>query len=186
MWVVQIENFLKGASGKVACLILILSIIFLLPGSWVSGILSFLSSWIFWVSDLGPGFQHHHQAIQDAYGTEILIAFFVSLVMVLFALPSFVRKTWSNWGRKLEILKATYGTDASFNDVTDRVRELVKEDKLILTADDDILLEPGGTNDPARGQTKTLKITYKYKIFTVKCKQREQVEIVTIKVTPEN
>ncbi len=193
MWITEIGNFLINSSVKVARLILISSIIFLLPDPWVSGILSFLffvvfllpDSWVYWVSDLGPGFKHHHQAIQNAYGTQILIAFIISLVIVFYDCVSRLCEKWRNRGKKLQIIKATYGTDARSNDVTDKVRTLVKEDRLILKADDDIFLKPGKIDDPGPGIPKTLTIVYKYKIFTVKCKQREQVEIVTVKVTPD-
>ena len=101
MWIVEIGNFLINASVKVAMLIFISSFIFLLPASWVSGILS----WVSWVSDLGPGFEYHHQATQNAYGTQIFISFIISLVIIFSHCVSWLYEKWRNRGRKLQILK---------------------------------------------------------------------------------
>jgi antiviral immunity YobI-like NTPase len=64
-----------------------------------------------------------------------------------------------NFEYPLEIIKATYGTAENEVDVTDKVKQLVINNKFTVTVTNDIV--GGDENDPVRGVLKILKILYK-------------------------
>lgn len=149
MWITEIGNFIATSSFKVAVLIAVSSLIILVvpPDFWFP--------WL--------GFENPHKNVVTNFGGQIFIAFVVSLAILIFAGISWLLERMRNRGRKLQIIKATYGTNDNSIDVTSKVKALVKNNSLNFIVDDDKLLKPGKIDDPIPGSDKTLKIEYTYK-----------------------
>ncbi len=82
-------------------------------------------------------------------------------------------------GEKIEIIKAEYGAQDKWGDVTTIVQSKVTGDSLKISADNNIL------SDPAPGLGKVLKVTAKTddKQADFKCNEGETIEISAEKIT---
>lgn len=162
MWITEIGNFIASSSSKVALLIVVSSLVILTvpPDFWFS-----------WLE-----FDDPHKNVVANYGEQLFIALIVSAVILIFTGVSWLLEWRMNRGRMLQIIKATYGTNAGSIDVTAKVKALVMKNSSNFKVDDDKLLKPGKIDDPTPGSPKTLKIEYAYK-HTKEYEQGKQVVI---------
>ena len=165
MSIADIKDVLETSSSRIAGLVLLSSIVFMLPNSLFSAL----------------GLGSYHNKVMSNYGTQIFIALVVSFILVLFhacfKLSEFLRNRTS----PLKIIKATYGTDKFHTiDVTDRVKKRIERKghkvSLKFIVDDGVLLAIGKKDDPVPGSDKSFWIEYCYK-HTEKYEKGEPVEI---------
>lgn len=157
-WITEARNFVSISYLKVALIVFLSSLTLLFRG---------LFSKI--------GLETHYYAVMEKYNAQITVVLVVSFVLIIFWFGNWIKENWINKGKQFSIISASYGVGNHHNDVTRKIKDLLKE-RDSFKVNDSNLLSRSKTDDPVPGEEKNLKIEYRYRHET-EIKQGEEFKI---------